>query len=327
MSSERYEIIESLGTGHFTAGVYRCRHVDLRREVAVKLLKVGDHVDREELLREARTMASIGQHNNVVQVLDAGDWDEEHVYLAVALCLDGSLQSLIPERGVDPAFACRAISDSCRGLEFMHRNGLLHLDIRPANILLKDMVPKLGDFGLARWSHDPGVPFVYAAHASPEMLCGGAGSELADQYAMAMTLGHLLTAGKICADPLPSPITERAWRTCHPVQALGSNVPDRLKKVIKKATSFSSQDRYADIERFKQALDGATPTVSFRFLDATNLISSDGCWAISLTEGAGVHLVEVKRNGRRQAARCAGNNSEAVALDHLRHVVNALAYA
>lgn len=326
MSVDRYDVIGSLGSGHFTAGVYKCRHIDLDREVAVKLLRVDNGSRRDELLREARTMSSIGRHENVVQVLDAGDWNAEHVYLAVELCRDGSLLSAIPEHGLDPAAACRMVSDSCRGLDFMHRRGLLHLDIRPANILLSDQVPKLGDFGLARWTRDPGVPFVYGPHAAPEMLCGGSGTELADQYAMAMTLGHLLTNGLICSDPVPDEITEAAWRTCHSVDSLGANVPDRLKKVIRTATSFRPERRFRDIERFKQAVDAATPAVSFTLGSEGRMSSSDGCWTVEQLSTAGVYRVDVKRQGRRYSAHCLSNGTEIDAQTHVRRVANALAY-
>ena len=158
------------------------------------------------------------------------------------------------------------------------------------------------------------------------MLCGGSGSELADQYAMAVTLGHILTNGLICADPVPDEVTEVAWRTCHSVDLLGANVPDRLKKVIRTATSFRPERRFKDIERFKQALDAATPAVSFNLESESRMSSTDGCWTIERLSTAGVYRVGVKRHGRRYSAHCVANSTEAEAQTHVRRVVNALAY-
>ena len=210
MSSSRFDVIRQLGTGHFTAGVYLAEHRDLGRQMAVKLLEVQAVTDRDALLEEARTMAALDTHPNVVQVFDAGDWDADHVYIASEVCEGGSVEDLCSP-GLDPAAACALISGACRGLDFMHQEGLVHLDIRPANILLRDDTPKLADFGLARWLTDAQVPNVYAAHAAPEMLLNFSGTMASDQYAMAMTLAHALTDGAVCTSP-PSPVTSGAWK-------------------------------------------------------------------------------------------------------------------
>ena len=102
MSADRYELLGQLGAGNFTAGVHLAQHRDLGRQVAVKLLALDHLTEREKLLTEARTMASLEPHDNVVQVIDAGDWDEHHVYLAVELCADGSLDDTCPPYGFDP---------------------------------------------------------------------------------------------------------------------------------------------------------------------------------------------------------------------------------
>lgn len=184
MSADRYDLIEKIGDGNFTLGVFIAEHRDLGRTVALKLLEIDPGAARDDLLQEAKYMAALERHDHVVQVLDAGDWDDDTVYIAAELCMQGTVDSLAGSAGTDPASACRIVSDACRGLQYMHSQGLLHLDIRPANILLSDGVPKLGDFGLARWTTNSNVPAVYAPHAAPEMLATYDGSELSDQYAM-----------------------------------------------------------------------------------------------------------------------------------------------
>lgn len=300
MNTSRYEIIRPLGSGNFTLGVFLATHKDLGREVAVKLLEVARLSDRERLLDEAKKMAALETHDNVVQVLDAGDWESDKVFIASEACLDGSLAALCATMplGLDPATACQLISDSCRGLDHMHRRGLLHLDIRPANILLAGGTPKLCDFGLARWIGQGAVPFVYEAHSAPELIRGEPGTEASDQYAMALSLAHLLSSSATCVVP-PKPVTARAWKAHPDLSGLPANVPVSLSRVITRATRFKSAERYGSIERFKRALDRATPSTSLRVVTPGEMRSDDGEWNVQHLQAAKGHAVEVRRNNRR----------------------------
>jgi eukaryotic-like serine/threonine-protein kinase len=327
MSKERYRVITPLGSGNFTVGVYLAEHRDLRREVAVKLLAVDELNDRDALLDEARTMAALESNENVVQVVDAGDWDGEHVYIASEVCRGGSVEELCspPALPLDPAKACSLISDVCRGLDFMHRQRLLHLDIRPANILISEGTPKLADFGLARWLIDPEVPHVYARHAAPELLRDFSGTEASDQYAMAMTLAHVLTGGTSCAAP-PSPVTASTWQGFPALRSvLGPNVPERLTRLLVKATKFQPGDRYSSIEDFKRAVDQAAPAVSLRLVHDRMMESTDGDWNVEWRLLRSGWSVDVRRNGRRVGSQSAGGLDVDAVERHIASTVEALA--
>jgi serine/threonine protein kinase len=327
MSASRYQLIRPLGAGHSTAGVYLAEHLDLGRQVAVKLLELRHATHRDELLEEARKMATLDRDDNVIQVLDAGDWDGRYVYIATEACLDGSLETLSATAvsGVDPASACHLISSACRGLDFMHRQGMLHLDVRPANILLDGAIPKIGDFGLARWTGDATVPQVYTPHAAPEMLRDYDGTEASDQYAMAMTLAHLLTSAAICLLP-PDPADLKGWKHYPPLRLLGLNIPDRLKRVIAHATSYDPAMRYKNVEAFKRAIDRATPNISFACIDPSTLQSADHYWSIRREVGRQGHSVEVRRNGRRDKRYAVTDVDEVAANKHIRALVTSFAY-
>lgn len=211
----------------------------------------------------------------------------------------------------------------------MHRHGLLHLDIRPANILIgKDGRAKVTDFGLARWIASPGLPQAYSAHAAPELLDTGEGTERADQYATAMTLAHLLTAGEVCAAP-PEPGGRRAAATSGKwprFETLGAEVPERLRRVVRKATSVEPAHRYSNVEEFKRAVDGATPKVAFVRASDHELTSTEDEWSIRVASTGGKWNVEVRQRGRRKGQLGKQGMTEAAAWQHVRRLVGSLGY-
>lgn len=327
MVGSQYAIEAPIGSGHF-GEVYRARHTYLTgRVVALKLIPAG--TDADEVLQEARKAAALSDHDNVVKVHDAGIWIDGRVYIASDLCEFGSLEDQVALGPLDPGSACRAISDSCRGLAHMHQAGLLHLDLRPANIMLTEKgVPRLTDFGLARWSHDAQVDDWYTPHAGPEFVETGKATVASDIYAMGMTLAHLLTGGAICR-PFPqwAQLVADSMNGVWPrLDELGRNVPAKLRKVIEHATQYDPNDRPQDISTFKRELDRATPRVSLVENGDGSMTSADGRWTIVGRIGRdGKHAVDVKRDTRRRTILCAEELTPSAAIRHVHKVVKLLA--
>lgn len=313
----RYDLTgQILGTGRF-GRVELARHPDLPgRELALKLLKLSYVHDRDSLLEEARRLVRLPEHDHVVRILDAGSWDSDCVFIASEVC-SCSVDKLKDGAALDPSLACKIVSETCRGLDHVHRAGLLHLDIRPANILIGvDGHAKLADFGLARWVGDPTIGSVYSPHAAPELDARRQGTVAADQFALAMTLAHLLTAGAVCARSPADPVN---------LDLLRLNVPDRLKRVIRKATQTDPAKRYEDIEAFKQAVDRATPARSIRALSATSFACVAGEITIDIVGTSPVSVVYKRRN-RRVSSECADSLNPTAAEAHVRRLVADLAY-
>jgi eukaryotic-like serine/threonine-protein kinase len=327
MNSAYRLVGRTLGKGSFSSGVVVAEHIDLGHERAVKVLPLRFINDRDQLLEEARKMAAL-DHAHVVKVYDAGDWGDDAVFIASEICTGGSLEDLAVGP-LDPATACRYVSEACRGLDYIHSCGLLHLDVRPANILLgADGKAKIVDFGLSRWIVDPDVEQFYGPHVAPELATTGVGSEAADQYSTAMTLAHLLSGGRACTAPpagLDITTESRAGRWPR-LATLGLGVPDKLRRVIMRATKADPAERYPSVEQLKRAIDGAAPAVSFLDDASGGLRSTDGVIAINLVPGKGGGWdVVVQRRGRRDNGLGRTDLTAAQANRHMKKLVTQFA--
>lgn len=323
MADDRYEILQQLGRGNFGA-VYLARHTVLDRRCALKLIPASG----QDVLAEARNLAALPEHDNVVRVLDAGQWDTDNVFIASELCMDGSLADLSDGHPLDPGAACEVISNACRGLEHLHQHDLLHLDIRPANILMADGKPQLADFGLARWRHDADVDDWYGPHAAPELVETGRATPTSDIFSMAMTLLHLLSGGSLCR-PFPAHaalVHQSAEGEWPRLQELGPNVPPRLYKAIEAATQYDPDARPQSVAEFKRRLDKATPAVSLAIVDGGRLESPGSEWSVTTThQKNGRSNVEVRKSGRRRVPMGASDLTPAEATKTVKRIVKQLA--
>ncbi|HST28593.1 MAG TPA: WD40 repeat domain-containing serine/threonine protein kinase [Rudaea sp.] len=147
-----YELLEKIGEGGMGV-VYRARQTSLEREVALKLLAAGPWASRdfiERFRREAQNAARM-QHPNIVAIYEVGDVDELH-YFSMRLVHGGSLAALLKRDGkLDPHRAAQLLRTIAEAVDYAHRLGVLHLDLKPANVLIDDNgTAHVADFGLAR---------------------------------------------------------------------------------------------------------------------------------------------------------------------------------
>ncbi|TAN07410.1 MAG: serine/threonine protein kinase [Rhodanobacteraceae bacterium] len=147
-----YELLELLGSGG-TGTVYRARQAALDREVALKLLAAGPWASREFIRRfehEARYAARM-EHPNIVTVYDVGCHEEIHFY-SMRLVRGRSLSARLRSgEHFSPEAAARLVRTVAGALEYAHGMGVLHLDLKPSNVLVDaNGVPHVSDFGLAR---------------------------------------------------------------------------------------------------------------------------------------------------------------------------------
>src|SRR5213594_2336037 len=194
-----YRILEPLGRGG-TSVVYRAEHVRLGRAAALKLLTaaLGEADFRERFLRESKLAASL-DHPGIVPVYDAGE-EDGLLYIAMA-CVDGSdLKTLLVREGrLLPRRALRIVGQIASALDAAHARGLVHRDVKPANILVgPDDRAYLSDFGVVKELASNGTTrtgsFVGTIeYSAPEQIEGGEVDARTDVYALACVFYECLT--------------------------------------------------------------------------------------------------------------------------------------
>src|SRR5439155_1417169 len=247
-----YRIIEPLGRGG-TSVVYRAEHVRLGRQAALKLLSpgIGEADFSGRFLRESQLAASL-DHPSIVPVYDAGEADGL-LYIAMA-CVEGSdLRTVLADEGRLPLRrALRIVGQIGSALDAAHARGLVHRDVKPANILVADDDRAyLTDFGVVKDLASNGKTrtgsFIGTIeYGAPEQIEGREVDGRADVYALACVLYECLAG----TPPFHRP-SEVAVLNAHlhaPPPKLTRAVPElpaALESVIAKALSKSPLDRYA----------------------------------------------------------------------------------
>ncbi len=199
--SGRYRLIAPVGTGA-SAQVFLADDVRLRRRVAVKLLHAA-LADDETFLRRFRAEAQAAaalNHPNILAVYDWGD-DDGAPYLVTEYLGGGSLRSVLDQGDrLTPSQALLIGLEATRALEYAHRRGFVHRDVKPANLIFgEDARLRIADFGLARalaeaaWTEPQGAVLGTARYASPEQAKGESVDGKADVYSLGLVLIEAVT--------------------------------------------------------------------------------------------------------------------------------------
>ncbi len=232
----RYTLERPLGHGGM-ATVYLAEDTELRRPVAVKVLDehlARDPEFRDRFVREARLAARLS-HPNVVQVYDAGE-SEGRPYIVMEYVPGSTLAG----RGkLDPARAVAAALQACAGLQHAHDAGLVHRDVKPGNLLLRDDgVVKIADFGIARAAETTqltqiGTVLGTAAYLSPEQAAGEVVTPATDIYALGAVLYELLTGRPPYQfDSLADLAAKQSSGEITPARDLEPGIPDGLEAAV-----------------------------------------------------------------------------------------------
>ena len=258
----RYRILRKLGSGGM-ANVYLAEDEDLGRRVAIKILSeryANDESFNERFRREAKSAASLS-HPNIVSIYDRGEADGIP-YIAMEVIEGRSLKELILTRGPLPlATAIDYTHQILDALRFAHRNGIIHRDIKPHNILLgAENRAKVTDFGIARAGAsqmtEVGSIMGTAHYLSPEQARGAPVTAASDLYSVGIVLYEMLT-GQVpfSGDSAIEIAMKHLNETPRPPSSLRPELTPELDQVVLRALAKNPEDRYQSSEDFSADLD------------------------------------------------------------------------
>jgi eukaryotic-like serine/threonine-protein kinase len=285
----RYRIERRLGAGGMST-VFQATDTVLERAVAVKLL--AEHLAEDEAFvarfrREALAAARL-QHPNVVQVYDSGEDPESTRHYIVMEYVDGpSCADMLREHkmlGVEDTV--QIVRDACHGLDYAHRAGVVHRDVKPGNLLISDEtgITKLADFGIAKAAEQTRITQVgsvlgTAAYLSPEQARGEEAGPPSDIYSLGVCTYQFL-AGRLPHEY--GSLTELALKqqedTVEPIREHRPEVPPELDRAIRVCLERDPAARYSNALELAVSLEAGLhgestdATQRLEQLDATRAI-------------------------------------------------------
>jgi len=272
----KYEVISFLGEGGMGA-VYRAKHLQLDKEVALKAL-LNDLISADSWTRFQREVQAISKlsHANIVQVFDFGTGEQNFPYYTMELLVGESLSDRLNREGRIPIADALAIFVTIAGgLPHAHRQGIVHRDIKPRNIFLENRklgeVPRVVDFGLAKLAeaHNreqqsltvQGIVFGSPLYMSPEQTTGLGTDHRTDIYSFGCTIFHALTgtppfAGKTAMALM---LMHQKDAPPHLAQATGGEVEFSLEQeaIVAKLLAKNVDKRYQSFEEVERDLHRA----------------------------------------------------------------------
>ncbi len=267
------EDVEQIGTGG-SSRVYRARQVELDRVVAVKVLNPGgDQGVARRFDRERKAMGRLSLHEGIVPIYSSGVTTHGEPYLVMPYYANGSLQDQIEAGPLEWETAVSYVDVAAETIAAAHEEGIVHLDLKPANILLTNTgAPRIADFGIARLTGvatagtTAGTAFT-PAYSAPETFLDGETGPPSDVYGLGATLWALLVGHPPFLTPGDdSNLMAVIGRVVNnQVGDLRHVAPGPICDVIERAMAKRPEDRYQSASEFSLALKQAAAGVSPNF--------------------------------------------------------------
>ena len=277
----RYQLAERLGEGGM-AVVYKAYDTRLERDVAIKIIRsgafpadaLGEVLKRFE--REAKSLAKLS-HPNIVKVHDYGE-HEGSPYLVMEYMPGGTLKKILG-RAIPWQIALRVLLPVARGVEYAHQRGIVHLDIKPTNILITESGdPMLSDFGIAKLfeaDQTSNLTGTGMAVGTPEYMAPeqweGKPNPQSDMYSLGIVLYEMVTGRKpYIADTPVSLLLKQATEPLPPPHQFVADLPEATESLLVKTLARDPRDRFTDMKaliRAMEALLASAPTVQSPQLD------------------------------------------------------------
>ncbi|WP_156690598.1 serine/threonine-protein kinase, partial [Mycobacterium sp. Marseille-P9652] len=267
----RYRIERVLGSGGMGT-VYLARHPSLPRSDALKVLSAELSQDpqfRARFIREADLAATLN-HPNIVTVYDRGEAEDGQLWIAMQYVDGSDANSELAQAEMTPARAAHIITEVAKALDYAHRRGVMHRDVKPANFLLSGLAGDqervlLADFGIARALDEAtrltasGSFVTTVAYAAPETLHGGPIDHRADVYSLGCALFRLLTGrtpyGRF--DTMSAIMAAHLFQPVPRATDVKADLPPAVDEVIARALAKDPADRYPSAGALAAAFNAA----------------------------------------------------------------------
>ena len=266
---DKYCVEERLGAGGMGA-VYRARHVEMDRPVAIKVLQqrfVEDEAARTRFLIEARAAVML-RHPNAISVTDFGQTSEGQVYIVMELLEGRTLREILSREGViETARAISIMLQTSGAVAAAHDAGIIHRDLKPSNILVtqsadQPAIVKVLDFGIAKFTADDDGTLVQAnsvigtpRYMSPEQNNGYELTPATDVYSLGVILYEMLTGMVPFTGSTPAEIAQKhATAPPHPPREIVAAIPEDIERVVLHALEKRPEDRPVNAAEFRQDL-------------------------------------------------------------------------
>lgn len=258
---ERYRPETLIARGG-SASVYRAKDVLLGRDVAVKVFLAGSETELDRARDELRVLAALG-HHGIVAVLDAGIDEstpsDPRPFLVMELVPGRSVRQLIDEDALTPVMIGGIAFEVAEALEYVHRNGIVHRDVSPANILLVDYGSeysrpraRLTDFGLAveqQWEPpDDGMVDGTVPYLSPEQVLKHRLTPAADIYSLGLVLLECFTR----TPAFPGRNGEAAMARVGADPEVGKSIPKPWRPLLTAMTRQNPEERPSAVDVLEQ---------------------------------------------------------------------------
>ena len=261
--AERYRMEKRLGAGGM-ATVFLAKDCRLERDVAIKRLHAHSPEDvGRRFQREAKVGASLN-HPNIVGVYDTVT-DDEGVLIVMEYVAGHTLREEIARGPMEPARAIEVLSDVASALDHAHDHGVVHRDVKPANVLIDEEreIVKLADLGIAtaaentRITHS-GHVLGTASYMAPERLDGGSGDKGVDIYALAAVAFEMLSGRKAVEGSTPLEIARRvATQPPHDLRDYVVDAPAEAAEALKRGLAKQPEERQASAGDLVRELSAA----------------------------------------------------------------------
>lgn len=267
--ADRYRILGEIGRGGM-ATVFLAEDAKHQRRVAIKVLdqELSQTLGPERFLREIQTAARL-THPHILPLHDSGEADGLLYYVMPYVKGESLRARLSREKQLPVGAAINLAREIASALAYAHAEGLVHRDVKPANILLESGQAVLADFGLAQAISDSdekatrltrtGVSVGTPTYMSPEQAAGEENLDgRSDQYALGCILFEMLAGEPAFAGSTPQAILAKKLGSAPPSLSLfRSTIPTGIEQVVRRTLERAPADRFSSMEEFSEALESA----------------------------------------------------------------------